>query len=155
MFPIRFLGIILFSASLYAQFSSGPGISVSGELRSPDEAGSSDFLVELYDPRSNTLIQRVSVNRGQFQLDHVPAGTYTVRLVTAPGEAPIVEEFHQFAPGGDPLILELPSSTRVKPISGFVSLHELEHPIPKKALQEAYQAQQFARANDLPKAIAK
>jgi Flp pilus assembly protein TadD len=35
-----------------------------------------------------------------------------------------------------------------------VSLRDLEHPVSKKALREAYAAQKFARANNLPRAIA-
>lgn len=155
MSAARFFGIICFSASLYAQFSAAPGVSVSGELRSHGDAASNEFLVEIYDARSNHMLERVPVNRGQFELDNVPAGSYTVRLVTAPGEAPIVEEFHQFGPGSAPLVLDLPERASDNPISGIVSLRDLEHPIPKKALREAYEAQQFARASNLPKAIAK
>jgi tetratricopeptide (TPR) repeat protein len=151
----RFFGIICFSASLYAQFSAAPGVSVTGELRSHGDTASNEFLVEIYDARTNHMIERVPVNRGQFELDNVPVGSYTIRLVTAPGEAPIVEEFHQFEPGGAPLVLDLPERASDKPISGIVSLRDLEHPIPQKALREAYEAQQFARANNLPKAIAK
>jgi len=119
---IRLFGIICFSASLYAQFSSAPGISVTGELRSHGNDGSNDFLLELYDARTNALVQRVPVTHGEFQLDHVPAGAYTVRLVTEPGQPPIVEQYHQFAPGGDPLVLDLPNNAVAKPISGLVSL---------------------------------
>lgn len=151
----RFFGIICFSASLYAQFSAAPGVSITGELRSHGDAASNDFLIEIYDARTNHMIERVPVNRGQFELDNVPVGEYAVRLVTAPGEPPIVEEFHLFEPGGAPLVLDLPERASNKPISGFVALRDLEHPIPKKALRDAYQAQQFARANNLPKAIAK
>ncbi|MGB6945296.1 MAG: hypothetical protein WBE37_23055 [Bryobacteraceae bacterium] len=155
MSTARFLGIICFSTSLYAQFSAAPGVSITGELRSHGDAASNDFLVEIYDARTNHMIERVPVNRGQFELDNVPVGSYTVRLVTAPGEAPLVEEYHQFEPGGAPLVLDLPERSSDKPISGFVSLRDLEHPIPKKALRDAYEAQQFARANNLSKAIGK
>ncbi len=75
---IRFFGIICFSASLYAQFASAPA-RVSGELRSHGDAGSGDFLVELYDPRTNAMIERVPVSQGEFELDHVPAGSFPLR----------------------------------------------------------------------------
>jgi tetratricopeptide (TPR) repeat protein len=118
-------------------------MSVSGEIRSSGDAA------------LNELIERESISHGQFQLDHVPAGTYSVRLVTAPGGNPLVEEFHEFEPGGAPLVLDLPDRPSDRPISGIVSLRDLEHPVPKKARQEAFEAQQFAHANNLPKAIAK
>jgi tetratricopeptide (TPR) repeat protein len=151
----RFLGLVFFSASLHAQFSNAPSVSVSGELRSHGDIASNDLLVEVYDSRTNSVVQRVPVSRGQFELDRVPVGSYSVRLVTAPGEPPIVEELHQFEPGGGPLILDLPERVNARPISGIVSLRELEHPIPKKALREAYEGQQLAHDHDFAKAIAK
>ncbi len=48
-----------------------------------------------------------------------------------------------------------PDTSANHPISGVVSLHELEHPVPKKAIREAHEAERFSRANDIPKAIAK
>lgn len=155
MSAIRFLGIVCFSASLYAQFSGAPGISINGELRSHSAIGSNEYLVEVYDARSHEVIERVPVTDGQFELDHIPSGSYTVRVVTAAGETPIVEEYHQFEFAGEQLVLTLPERATGKPISGLVSLHDLEHPIPKKAIRAAYEAQQLEHANNIPKAIAK
>jgi tetratricopeptide (TPR) repeat protein len=155
---IRFFGIICFSASLYAQygqFSGAGNFSVMGELRSRGSAPTDDLVVEVYDVRSNSVVEREPVNHGQFQLDHVPPGSFSVRLVAAPGEAPIVEEFHEFQPGGAPLVLDMPDRSPNKPASGSVSLRELQHPISKKAMHEALEAQQLSLANNLPKAIAK
>jgi Tetratricopeptide repeat len=156
----RFFGIVFFiaccfSTSMYAQFSAAPSVSVAGEIRSHGDSASNDFLVEVYDSRTNSLVEREPVSHGQFQLDHVPTGSFSVRLVSGPGETPIMEEFHQFEPGGAPLVLELPERSGHQPISGVVSLRDLAHPVPKKALREAYEAQQLSRAKNFPKAIAK
>jgi hypothetical protein len=164
---IRFFGIICLSTSLYAQYSGAlehsaapehggaQEHSVTGEVRSHGDTGSDHFLVEVYDIRSNTIVEREPVNHGAFELDHVPVGSFSVRLVTAPGEDPLVEQYHQFEPGGAPLVLDLPERADNKPISGFVSLRDLQHPIPKKAIHEAFEAQQFSREHNPPKAIAK
>jgi tetratricopeptide (TPR) repeat protein len=157
---IRFFGIICFSASLFltrahAQFPSGPEISVLGEVRSHGDTGSNAYLIELYDPRTHSVVQRVPVQRGQFELANVPVGSYAVRLVTAAGETPLVEQFQQFEPGTALLVLDLPERSTSKPPTGSVPLRDLEHPIPKKALREASEAEQFVLAHDLPKAIAK
>jgi len=152
---IRFFGILCFSAALYAQYGASPGVNVTGELRSHGDTGSTEFVVEVYDTRTNAVIDRAPVTNGRFELEHVPVGSYSVRLVTTPGTAPLVEEYYEFEPGGAPLVLDLPERATSQPISGLVSLHELEHPVSKKAIQEAYAAQQFARTNDFPKAIAK
>ena len=153
-----FLSAALFSAPMDAQFSQVVPVTVTGELRSHSDINDiklSQYFIEIIDTHTNAMIQRVPVNGGQFQLDRVPEGTYSVRLVAAPGEAPIVEEYHQFEPGGEPLVLDLPERSTSKPIAGVVSVRELAHPISKKAMREAQEAQHFADAKDLPKAIAK
>jgi tetratricopeptide (TPR) repeat protein len=61
--------------------------------------------------------------------------------VTASGEAFILDE--------------APAPARNKPISGIVSLRDLQHPVSKKATKEAYDGQRFARVGKLSKAIAK
>ncbi len=77
----------------------------------------------------------------QLDPDHVPVGSYSIGLVTASGETSVVQE--------------APEPAANKPISGVVSLRDLQHPVSRKALQQAYDAQRYARANDVPKAIAK
>jgi Flp pilus assembly protein TadD len=46
-------------------------------------------------------------------------------------------------------------SAQVLPVSPLVSLRELEHPVPKRALREAYDAQELTNAGKIPQAIAK
>ncbi len=158
MSTVRFFGTMCFSAllaaTLQAQFSSSASSHVIGEVRSHSDT-TSGLLVEVYDSRNNSMVNRVPVTHGQFELNNLPAGSYALRLVTAPGETPIMEAYYQIGAGGPPLVLDLPERSVNKPISGVVALRELEHPIPKKALKEAYEAQQYSDANNLPKAIAK
>lgn len=52
------------------------------------------------------------------------------------------------------LVPDWPERPEREPISGVVSLRELQHPVSKKALRAAYQAQQFTDAHNIPKAIA-
>lgn len=63
-------------------------------------------------------------------------------LLTASGDGPIMSAFPE------------PRETR-EPITGVVSLRELEHPIPRKALREAYAAQKLAHANKITESIAR
>src|ERR1700677_1779958 len=77
----------------------------------------------------------------QFDPALVPVGSHSIELLSASGETALVEQAPQ------------PSANQ--PISGIVSLRDLQHPVPKKAIKEAHEAEQFARAGDLPKAIAK
>ncbi len=63
------------------------------------------------------------------------------------------DEFNE--PEMAPLVPDWPAPPRAEPPAGAVSLRELEHPIPKKALRAAYEAEQFSRAHNIPKAIEK
>jgi tetratricopeptide (TPR) repeat protein len=60
-----------------------------------------------------------------------------------------------YAPALAPLVPDWPEHPPREPISGVVSLHDLQHPISKKALRAAYQAQQLSNAHQPAKAIAK
>jgi tetratricopeptide (TPR) repeat protein len=77
----------------------------------------------------------------QFDPTHAPTDTHSIRLLSASGELSIVEQ--------------APEPSANKPISGIVSLRDLQHPVPKKAIKEAHDAEELARAGNLPKAIAK
>jgi tetratricopeptide (TPR) repeat protein len=57
-------------------------------------------------------------------------------------------------PGVPSLLPDWPARPAAQPISGVVSLRELQHPVPKKALRAAYQAQQFSNAHKSTQAIA-
>jgi Flp pilus assembly protein TadD len=53
------------------------------------------------------------------------------------------------------LVPDWPAPSQPKPISWIVSLRELQHPVSKKALRAAYDAQQLANAGKIPQAIVK
>lgn len=72
---------------------------------------------------------------------HDPFGAYSGFPLMASGDSAVADEFSI-------------TSDRA-PISGVVSLHELQHSIPRKALREAYEAQKLARKNRIADAIAK
>jgi tetratricopeptide (TPR) repeat protein len=77
----------------------------------------------------------------QFDPSHMPVASHSIRLLSASGELSIVEQ--------------APEPSTNKPISGIVSLRDLQHPVPKKAIKEAHDAEEFARDGNFPKAIAK
>jgi tetratricopeptide (TPR) repeat protein len=77
----------------------------------------------------------------QFDPSHVPVGSQAIGLLSASGETSLFDH--------------APEPSAHQPISGIVSLRDLQHPVPKKAIKEAHEAEQFAHAGNLPKAIAK
>jgi tetratricopeptide (TPR) repeat protein len=87
--------------------------------------------------------------------NYTNGGAHSVPILSASGENPIGEESQEFEPGNSPLDLNWPGHSAGVATSNVVSLHDLQHPIPQKAIQEAYEAQQLVRSHNIPKAIAK
>jgi tetratricopeptide (TPR) repeat protein len=87
--------------------------------------------------------------------NYTNGGAYSGPLLSASGENPIGNESREFEPGNSPLVLNWPGHSSAVAAANVVSLHDLEHPIPQKAIREAYEAQQLAHSNNIPKAIAK
>ncbi len=72
-----------------------------------------------------------------------------------PASAKLGPTSAELGPGMAAALPDWAEPSEPKPISGVVSLGELQHPISKKAVRAAYEAQQFSRANKIPQAIAK
>jgi len=87
--------------------------------------------------------------------NYTNGGAHSTPLLEASGENPIGDESQEFEPGNSPLVLNWPGRSAGETATAVVSLHDLQHPIPQKAIREAYEAQQLAHANNIPKAIAK
>ena len=152
----RFVTTLLFSVVLFAQIGPDMGDrSFSGEIQSNSPMPLSSLYVELYDLRSHEVVERTTVSSdGRFRLHHEGNSAYTVRVVTAPGADPLVEESHQ-SNMGDSLVLRLPDQKTSQPVSGIVSLRDLQHPIPQKAIRAAIEAGRYSQTHETAKAIAK
>jgi tetratricopeptide (TPR) repeat protein len=147
----------LFSTILFAQFPPmGGEQGLTGEIQSSVPTPLNTLYVELYDPRTHVVVERQSVSTdGSFRLYHGNAASgYTVRVVTAPGEDPLLEESHQMT-SSNSLILRLPEQKTNQPASGSVSVRELQHPVPKQAIRAAMEAERYSKGHDTAKAIAK
>jgi tetratricopeptide (TPR) repeat protein len=153
----KFIPLVFFSTALFAQMPPAGGeLSFSGEIQSNGSTPLNTLYVELYDPRTHVVVERASVSGdGNFRLNHGSAdSSYTIRVVTAPGEDPLVEESRIMGLGNS-LVLHLPDQKTNQPPAGGVSVHELQHPIPKQAIRAAEEAQRYSEAHDTAKAIAK
>jgi len=87
--------------------------------------------------------------------NYTDGGAHSTPIMSASGENPIGDESREFEPGNSPLVLNWPEPSAGETTTGVVSLHDLQHPIPQKAIREAYEAQKLALSNNIPKAIAK
>jgi tetratricopeptide (TPR) repeat protein len=153
----KLITLFLFAATVFAQMSPAGGeMSWSGEVQSNGSTPLNTLYVELFDPRTHTVVEREPVSSdGGFRLFHGHDDpTYTIRVVETPGGNPLAEESRPAGPGSF-LVMRLPFEKTNKPPSGSVSLDELQHPIPKQAIRAAVEAQRYAAAHDTTKAIAK
>jgi tetratricopeptide (TPR) repeat protein len=156
VFNQKVITIILFSTGLLAQSPFDGSLTVSGEIQSGDGTVLSSLYVELYDPRSHLVVDRAAVaSDGSFHFYHATAGWQDIRVMSGPNEHPLLEESHQVGQGNLALVLRLPEQKVEQPASGKVSLHGLEHPIPKRAIRAAAEAERYSQTNDTAKAIAK
>jgi hypothetical protein len=146
-----------FSAVLFAQMAQPGGESgFTGEIQSANLMSLNNLYVELYDTRSHVVVERSSVSSdGRFRFYHGDtASGYTVRVVTAPGEDPLLEKSSRMGLGNS-LVLRLPEQKTNQPVSGKVSLQQLQHPVPKQAIRAAKEAERYSEAHETAKAIAK
>jgi tetratricopeptide (TPR) repeat protein len=153
----KFITLFFLSAVLFAQMAQPGGESgFTGEIESATPMSLNSLYVELYDTRSHVVVERSSVSSdGRFQFYHGDAASrYTVRVVTAPGEDPLLEEPSRMGMGNS-LVLRLPEQKTSQPVSGKVSLEQLQHPIPKLAIRAAKEAERYSEAHDTAKAISK
>jgi tetratricopeptide (TPR) repeat protein len=150
----NFIAGFVFSAVVWAQMPSSPGsFTVTGEINGGEVKG---YLVELYDMQSHAVLERAQVGgNGDFQLFNVTAGMYAVRVVAAPNEEPVFEEYLSITATSSPLLLRLPGTNEAKPVSGTISVSELRHPVPKQALRAFAEARKYSEAKDGPRAIEK
>jgi tetratricopeptide (TPR) repeat protein len=153
----KFIPSFFLSAVLFAQMQPAVSeLSFSGEIQSNGSTPLNTLYVELYDQRSHTVVERTSVSSdGSFRLNHGNTdASYIIRVVTAPGDDPLVEELRPMGPGSS-LVLHLPDQKANQPPSGSVSVRELQNPVPKQAIRAAEEAQRYSVAHDTAKAIEK
>ena len=152
----KFILPLYFSAALFAQLPVGVGSGLSGEIRSNGPTSLNTLFVELYDPRNHVVVERISISSdGSFlaQSWERRAFLHSARGKRS-GRTPLVEESRRLGLDHS-LVLKLPEQTTSQPPAGRVSIHELQHQIPKQAIRAAVEAQRYSESHDTAKAIAK
>jgi len=90
----------------------------------------------------------------QSRFLHVAPGRFTVRVPSGPGDDPLFEDSRRIDQFSSPLIVDL-QRPAAQPITGVVSLRELQHPPKQKAVRDLFEAHQYWKAHDSAKAISK
>jgi len=150
-----FIAAALWAAMLNAQ-APEQKVTVTGEIQSSDTSQLGGLYVELHSSQDHSAAERVLTGSdGRFHFYNASPGWYTIRILAAPGDDPIVEEYKEIAPGRTQIVLQLPSRSAEKTPSGTVSLRELTHPVKKQALRCVAEAQRYSQKNESLKAFAK
>jgi tetratricopeptide (TPR) repeat protein len=150
-----FIAATLLGALLNAQ-APEQRFTLTGEIQSGDGSPLGGFYVELYSSQDHTLADRaLTGSDGRFQVYNATPGWYSIRVLAAPGDEPMVEEYRQLGSGNGPLVLQLPARSQEKSPGGIVSLRELRHPVKKEALRCVAEAQRYTERNEIVRAFAK
>ena len=154
--------LLSFPAMVFAQFTT-PGrgsfdppsfsqVNLHGQIANPSEAVLVGFSVELCE-RTGRVISRMQVTAsGEFYFESVPSGFYILRVVDSSGNF-ITEQLVDPNNGSGEILVKLPEGEGDRPASGSVSLAELQHKVPPRALKEAEKADKAVHKNDLPTVI--
>jgi Flp pilus assembly protein TadD len=150
-----FIAAALWAAMLNAQ-APEQKLTVTGEIQSSDASQLAGFYVELYNSQDHSVAERVLTGSdGRFRFYNATPGWYSIRVLAAPGDDSIIEEYKEIAPGNAQIVLQLPARSAERAPSGIISLHELKHPVPKQAFRCVAQAQRYIQKNEPLKAFAK
>ncbi len=145
---------LILSAALWistAQAYSQGDSTVRGEV----EGGGllEGFTVSLYDLERHTSVYTAELRGGAFEMHFTPPGSYMVTVNNPHGEE-IYRDSVTVLGGMVPISIRLPKVERSSPISGTISLRQLEHTPTPKALRAAVEAEKFSAKGDYAKAAA-
>jgi tetratricopeptide (TPR) repeat protein len=154
--------LLLFPAMVLAQFGA-PSRSSSdsdnfsqanlhGQIADPSDAVLVGFSVELCERTGRLIGQAPVTGGGEFSFESVPPGYYILRILDPSGNI-VTEQLVDPVNGSREILIKLPETKGDRPASGAVSLVELQHKIPPKALKEAEKADKAVHKKDLPAVI--
>ena len=124
-----------------------------GQVENAGYLGDS-ILVELRGIQGDQPHQAAVATSGSFEFRDVRDGTYTLRLTTLNGE-PICEQIVEIRPFTGELSIRLPKHPVARPVSGTISVRELQRPSRPKAFRAFVEAQRAREAGHGTEAMRK
>ena len=131
------------------------GSSLHGTIVHPPGTTVGNLFVEVYDTSGNGgLVGRTVVSStGEFSFEDVPNGVLDIRVTDISGNVLTTQTVNSYAEFGA-VQIRLPELKLARPISGVVSLAELQHKVPPKALKEAGEADKALRKHNMDSVVA-
>lgn len=144
--------ILLGCACVRAGAQDQQEIEIRGTVHSEPDVLLHGYVVEITQLAGLHESRRTDVNSdGTFTMRNVPAGDYTLSVMTYQGGV-LKQEFVTVRDRPTVLDVTLPHDDHARP-GGPVSVRELQHPPARKAVEAAAAAQKFARAGNQAKAV--
>jgi len=107
------------------------------------------LTVELAGINGDTAIARASVSsNGDFEFPNIPGGQYDLR-VTDVGGGVLQQQLITVRSSFENVEVRLPQNSSEKPAAGTVSIGQLMHKVPSKALKEAQLAEKAWKKGDM------
>jgi tetratricopeptide (TPR) repeat protein len=146
--------VIIFACITYpalAQWRTGQAV-LRGELVT--EGGSLEGLTIEVAGQSNFYAHRVFLDRGgSFEVAHLTAGSYEVRVLNRRGEI-IRTEYASVFENGPPITIRLSNSAAGdRPTGETVSVAQLRHKVPRKAAKEYRKAAELMEEGKIAESI--
>ena len=134
----------------YAQFSNRSNLSeFRGRLVDGNYQSYDGLVVEVNNLRDRSIRERVDVTSdGAFAFGSLPEGEYSVRVFTLYGNE-LTSTVASIGPASSMFELRMPGAKLQRPISGTVSVQQLNHPLSKQVRkllesgQKLFQDQRF------------
>jgi tetratricopeptide (TPR) repeat protein len=128
---------------------------VRGRIESDTTFFGSEIVAELQSQnRSAASLQASVSNDGGFEFRDVPTGIYTLRLTSNRG-AVLAEEMVDLVSYSTQLSIRLPKENIARPVSGTISVHDLQHAPPPKAFRAFAEAEREASSGHELEAVRK
>jgi len=125
---------------------------LKGEIHSTTPLDFHEYRVELEDMnRHGETYSAYPRMDGEFELRHISAGEYQLRLTTLQGEV-VHQEFVSVNSMAPNVSLNLSAPRRAPSAPGTISITQLRHPPDRKAIQSFAAAQKFAASGNPEKA---
>jgi len=130
------------------EFGAVTSSGIRGQIANDSEQVFVNIFVELCEHTGRIVSRTAVLGSGDFYFDSVAPGYYTLRVMDDVGHV-LGEQAVDPSTSSGTIRVNLAQPCANKPISGSVSLAELQHKVPGKALKEEQLAEKAFRKKDL------
>lgn len=142
---------ISYSFEIDSVRGSKASCGASGRVIAPPYLVENGLDVELVG-ETTAIHQKVHLAGTNFDFTPVPEGEYQLHVLDASGNA-ILKSTRQLKGEGDYLLLRFPPSTWQQSSDNMISLRQLGHQVPSKAIKAVRDGEKAAESGDLAKSV--